>query len=719
MKRAVILFGIIGIIISFSLIGSASENEGRFVLFVMDGVDITELQEVETPSLDYLSSIGAVGLMNTRTAGGLEATNTYLTLGAGERARVGRAGFLNFNLIEGYQGSNAKDLYHRRISQLDTDFEIVNIEFARIVAENRSGEYQPKVGKLGTLLSEAGAKVSVLGNADVLQQPRRHIGLLGITEYGVINQGDVGPMMSLKSDQHPSGFVTDQGYLLQEFDYYYQNSDLIIVESGDTSRIEAIDYLLTAEKYAQEKEAAIKRVDNLLGEVINKIDLEKDHLFVVTPTPSKQGIRKGDRLTITLAVGPEIESGLLTSGTTRRAGLITNRDLASTIYNYLTAQNAKLSGRVINSISSDYSIDYLQRLNQMIKSTFSWRPTLIKGFILLQIITLALAGSLILVKSNKYNLKQIIKYLIVIILWLPNFFLLSRFVVLQEMIAVVVGWIIFSLYLSYLLINKTSNHLKVILIPALVMTTLLVVDLWSGGRLIRLSILGYSPVIGARFYGIGNEFMGILIGSSVIGLTTVKEIKLQVSNLILLILFGLLILTVGHPQLGANFGGLVTAVIVYSSTYFKLEGYDLDLKLGLKIIVIAIVIIGLIIVADLSGQFATRTHLAQAVSGGPRNLLLIMYRKLSMNFKLLGWTIWSKVLLSFILILILLFKKPQGMLKEILERYPNLSAGFSGLLIGSIITMLINDSGVVAAATLLLYPVFSLLYLVLRRIKSS
>ncbi|MCK8818093.1 hypothetical protein MWH28_12060 [Natroniella sulfidigena] len=719
MKKVVILFSIIGMMILFPIRGNATEAEGRFVLFVMDGVDITELNELETPNLDYLSSIGAVGLMNTRTAGGLEATNTYLTLGAGERAKVGRAGFLNFNLIENYQGNNVEDLYLRRVGQLEADFEIANIEFARIIAENKSGDYQPQIGKLGTLLAEADAKVSVLGNADVLEQPRRHIALLGINEYGVINQGDVGPMMSLKSDQHPSGFITDQGYLLGEFEHYYQNSDLIIVESGDTSRIEAIDYLLTAEKYNQAKQEAVKRVDNLLGEIIDRVDLEKDHLFVVTPTPSKQGIRAGDRLTVTLGVGPRIESGLLTSGTTRRAGLVTNRDLASTIYNYLTEEKANLSGRVISSISSEDSIDYLARLNQMIKATFSWRPTLIKGFILLQIITLALAGSLILTKNNKFNLRAIVKYLIVSILWLPNLFLLSRFFILQQMLIVVIGWIILILALSYLLINQTSNHLKVILVPALVMTTLLIADLWSEGRLIRLSILGYSPVIGARFYGIGNEFMGVLIGASVIGLTTLKEIKPQLSNLVLLILFGLMILTVGHPQLGANFGGLVTAVIVYSITYFKLEGYNLDLKLALKTSLILIVIVGLIIVADLTGQLATRTHLAQAVLGGPRNLLLIIYRKLSMNLKLLSWTIWSKVLLSFILILILLFKKPQGMLRDLLGLYPNLTAGFSGLLIGSVISMLINDSGVVAAATLLLYPVFSLLYLVLGEIKLS
>ena len=32
----------------------------------------------------------------------------------------------------------------------------------------------------------------------------------------------------------------------------------------------------------------------------------------------------------------------------------------------------------------------------------------------------------------------------------------------------------------------------------------------------RYSPLGYDPVGGARFYGIGNEYMGVLVGSSIL-----------------------------------------------------------------------------------------------------------------------------------------------------------------------------------------------------------
>ena len=33
----------------------------------------------------------------------------------------------------------------------------------------------------------------------------------------------------------------------------------------------------------------------------------------------------------------------------------------------------------------------------------------------------------------------------------------------------------------------------------------------------KVSMLGYDPIGGSRYYGLGNEYMGVLIGSLVIG----------------------------------------------------------------------------------------------------------------------------------------------------------------------------------------------------------
>ena len=50
-------------------------------------------------------------------------------------------------------------------------------------------------------------------------------------------------------------------------------------------------------------------------------------------------------------------------------------------------------------------------------------------------------------------------------------------------------------------------------------TVVLVVDVLLGAPIIKNSILGYDPIVAARFYGIGNEYMGVLIGTTLIGTT--------------------------------------------------------------------------------------------------------------------------------------------------------------------------------------------------------
>ena len=51
----------------------------------------------------------------------------------------------------------------------------------------------------------------------------------------------------------------------------------------------------------------------------------------------------------------------------------------------------------------------------------------------------------------------------------------------------------------------------------------LLLDVLTGSSLIRLSPLGYDVMLGARFYGIGNEYMGILVGSSLLAALSIRD----------------------------------------------------------------------------------------------------------------------------------------------------------------------------------------------------
>jgi hypothetical protein len=84
-----------------------------------------------------------------------------------------------------------------------------------------------------------------------------------------------------------------------------------------------------------------------------------------------------------------------------------------------------------------------------------------------------------------------------------------------------------------------------------------------------------------------------------------------------------------------------------------------------------------------------------------------------MNLKLLRWTIWSKVLLVSVAVIGILFLKPRGMLYTLINKYKSFSSAWYAILVGSVVGMMVNDSGVVVAATSNIFLIFSLLYFLL------
>jgi len=85
-----------------------------------------------------------------------------------------------------------------------------------------------------------------------------------------------------------------------------------------------------------------------------------------------------------------------------------------------------------------------------------------------------------------------------------------------------------------------------------------------------------------------------------------------------------------------------------------------------------------------------------------------------MNLKLLKYSWWSLVILAVLILFILLSYRPPRLLKDLAREFPALWAGFIGSGIGAFVAFLVNDSGVVAGATVLIFPVTTLLFLLLQ-----
>ena len=100
--------------ISTGLSGKHREgNTGKVVLMVIDRIGWKDIYEADTPNIDRLMEIGAIGLMTTNTAGSRSCNNLYVTMGAGARITGSANSPLSFSSEDVYQGQKITDLYYQ------------------------------------------------------------------------------------------------------------------------------------------------------------------------------------------------------------------------------------------------------------------------------------------------------------------------------------------------------------------------------------------------------------------------------------------------------------------------------------------------------------------------------------------------------------------------------------------------------------------------------
>jgi len=228
--------------------------------------------------------------------------------------------------------------------------------------------------------------------------------------------------------------------------------------------------------------------------------------------------------------------------------------------------------------------------------------------------------------------------------------------------------------------------------------------------LMKVSVLGYDVVSGARFYGLGNEYMGVLIGSTLLGTSALLAIYprwRKVMLPILSILYLLLVLLIVSPAGGANFGGTVSALSAFLVMLLICFRVKWRWQSGLIILAVMSVVVFLSFYINWSIPHSAQSHLGRTLSlfnnTGWEAMTDLINRKAAMNIRLFRYSQWSRAFLAFLIALAVLFYRPRGVLKNIRRQYPDLSGGFFGIIAGSSTAFIMNDSGVVAAATALLY----------------
>ncbi|NLP17639.1 MAG: hypothetical protein GX376_00940 [Firmicutes bacterium] len=697
---------------------NAAGRDKRVIVFVLDSISITDLCAAMTPTIDMLIDVGAMGLMNTSTYSGSARNAAHLTIGAGARASGGDGLEPALEIGEEWGGIPAGEVYRNRMGLIPGG-NIVHLGMAEIIAGNSGLAATVLPGALGQTLADAGYTSSLLGNSDVPGMPRRPAAGIVIDFTGVVKDGAIGSDLLGENATAPYGLETNINSLLGAL-HKTTDSSLLVIEWGDTARVDGYSRYLLPEVAVAARRRAVERADEFLGELLKGLDLEETLLLLLTPSPAIGGYQKGERLTPIIMAGAGTGTGLLSSPTTRRAGLVANVDVAPTIIRFFQlAPPSTMMGRPMKIVPGDNAPETLSALGDIFQRNFAFRPIVIRTYIIFIIAVLAGTTGAIY-RPGRWN--SLGAQLLIAVAAVPLILLLLPLLALRKLdITLLV--IAITTFLLVKLVYRKKNNPQPFIVLGLLTVGLLWLDLVLGQSLLLKSLLGYCPISGARYYGMGNEYMGLYLGAGLIGWSGLAgEINTagRRINPFFIVLPGylFLLLFIASPRLGANFGGTIATMWGGGTTIICLQKQRARRRQLLIWVLGGVLLLIALGWGDYSLAGDGASHLGRTIGliigAGPRELLLIIQRKVGMNLKLLKYSWWSLVILAVLILFILLSYRPPRLLKDLAREFPALWAGFIGSGIGAFVAFLVNDSGVVAGATVLIFPVTTLLFLLLQ-----
>ncbi|WP_282939436.1 hypothetical protein [Paenibacillus sp. RC67] len=785
------------------------------------------------PELMNLRQGAAWGSLNIRTPGkGLE--DAYLSIGAGHFAEGG-PGVQGLQRNELWNGQNAAEMVQRHAGR-QTDSSIVVKEAEPMRRMNTNNYYRAVPGLLGERLESAGVRLSVWGNADrsrpigvtedeIGRSIRRYAPLMLMNVSNAVSYGDVSGRGQVRDPSWPGGLKTDYHWLVNRWLEQLAPS-VTLMEVGDLARLYDEKGIYSKAAFEQMKLAVLAELDRFIGEAAQKIrEAEGSELWLFSPQVNSDAARAKAYLAPLLMYRPAINGAneaLLTSATTRRPGIVSLVDLAPTLLGRFGIETPEaMIGLPIQAKQKEAVLTGLLGQVRDMQNVYVMRPPLLYGLAIYEI-TVMLAVLIAAMFGKKYLGRRAVMVSIGLLFslllapagllsmgWMPSEpAVLTSITALGSVLAI-------SACCAYFAVSRPGRTAICLAGIGTIVTLLLLYDGMHGAKAMQRSVLGYDPMIGARYYGMGNECMGVLLGASLLGLTALQQSLLrrkhrsagagastgavpaalragaspaagppaeaaayaaallhgpaaepggvtawrlpQTGVLAPLLRAGSGLAAraatapgaalrgsrlaartaaawrawpaaavgaavagyLASPALGTNAGGALSAAVAFGALGARLAGGRRWLRAAPTLaLLLAAALVGLWLLnagAATVDSADKQSHIGRAfhtLFQGRIDLIgTIIMRKLEMNWHLIGVSAWSKVLLTSLVVMAVLVLRPRGLFRRWQRRYPYIMYGCAANVIGAIAALLLNDSGIVAAATMIVYSSVPLLLL--------
>ncbi len=373
----------------------------------------------------------------------------------------------------------------------------------------------------------------------------------------------------------------------------------------------------------------------------------------------------------------------LRSDSTRTDGLVVTTDFAPTVLERLGLPIPKaVAGEPIEA-SGSRSAEDLVSLRKRLGAVGPRRWSVVLGGLALAVALIALA--------TRGNRRRVGRCALLAALWLPSVLLVTGALAPAALLelGIVAG-------ASAALAALTDGLLpwpRAIALPAAVAIGAHIVDLMMGSTLIVRSLLGPNPLLGARFYGIGNELEITLAVTALLGLgaafvgastrTAVWGISVGGAVLAFLLSWG---------RLGADVGAALTLGLGVATAAVYAAGRG-SLR-SRAAVVLGAPALAVALLAGLDLATGGNAHFTRSVlrAGGLDELAQVAQRRFELSYSSLGRGAIGPLVLVAAVAVALGIRSRERLLAN-LKDLPAMRAGFYGALVAVIGGALTNDSG--------------------------
>jgi hypothetical protein len=422
--------------------------------------------------------------------------------------------------------------------------------------------------------------------------------------------------------------------------------------------------------------------------------------------------------------------------------MVTNLDITATALDLLgLRRSVDVLGNAIVAVSGPASVpDRIARAataNRTFIATDAVRPA-VAGLLRYLAVVVFMLVVLITTLASRLSAKAIKSWLrvlrvgVLLLLALPLaawlMFILamrppSAFVVL----VLLAGTSVLLVTLAYFSAGRVGMRVPIAGLSLLTAITL-VAEQFFGAPLSLISLLSYSPLLGWRYYGMGNEAAAMAFGSGLMGVALLLDqwpnarLSVVVRRWGLVVFGALVVVAAAAPFLGANVGVAVWGTVGFAIAGLSFSGRRLTLRRATVIALIVVILVASFSAIELLGS-GEQTHLGRALvsarHGGLDTLWTIVARKAVTSASVLGTAGFAWILAAVVGLAVFARWRPHSDWPQLLAENPHFAKAITAAAAAAVISLGSEDSGIVILSLIALYVGAAMTWLMLARLAEN